>query len=111
MGAEHCTIVITSKKYKSTWGYFGPGYSGPGWVDKDPGNAGTDCSDAIGKGNNIDCYDKCVFDAAKSSKDTNNGGNYHLRKHNCCHWAHNILASCKLKFPFPNVNWPCNPGP
>ena len=105
MHAKHCNVRITSPGY-SNWGFFANAFDGPGWVTENPTPIGA-CRDAIGVGNNEDCWDKCVNDAASSGGNTH----YNFPYHNCCHWAREMVAGCGLSNPYPNVNWPFNPGP
>ncbi|MBN1930909.1 MAG: RHS repeat protein [Desulfobacterales bacterium] len=96
--ARHCYIKISS--LNETWGFDGNVNS------PDPNPTGV-CAPATGGGNEQDCQDKCVHDKASQS----NPPDYNFFTHNCCHWARNTISKCGLKNPYPNVNWPFNPGP
>jgi len=107
---KHCDVKITTK---NTWaGFFNTksGWSGRGEVRWKPKNLGANCVAAVGAGNEIDCWDKCVVDAIAASKARNDGGRWTLG-HNGCHWARDIVHQCSMKFPTPGINWPWNPGP
>lgn len=99
--ARHCDIKITSPGYQN-WGFFGTDNIG----NPPPPPVGGTCKEAIGVGNAESCWDKCVNDAAAAGGNTK----YNFFTHNCCHWAKETISKCGLKFPYPNVNWPFNPG-